>query len=72
MSNELRGLSYYDLRLPSAGLLASRLTSSELLCMARCLPVALLAAPKGALDELIPPLVGEHCVPCLAAAVRKD
>lgn len=47
---------FFDLRLPAAGLLATKCTSEEVQCMGRCLPPALLAAPE--LAPLIPVLTG--------------
>lgn len=48
--------SFFDLRLPAAGLLATKCTSEEVQCMGRCLPAALLAAQE--LAPLIPVLTG--------------
>lgn len=57
------GPTCLDLRLPSAGLLATKCKSEEVLCMARCLPVALLAAPE--LAPLITLLLGGPSFVCL-------
>ena len=43
VNQEIKGVWYSDLRVPSDGLFAGRMYSVQLMGMARCLPVALLA-----------------------------
>ena len=56
VNSELAKVSFPGVRLPSAGLLTTKVTGAELVHMARCLVVPLLAAPQ--LARAIPLLIG--------------